>query len=122
MDNLETNTKYFARLSGEQLTDVIFVKDYSQLQFGSYLLTVFTPLVVQTRLQTHILGDATYRDALSQRIACHVTCVFLAEDQLNIGSEDGFAFRISLSQEGLVGPEAITLLFPDSGRKQMVVI
>jgi hypothetical protein len=63
---MEENQSYFARLIGEQLSAVSFVMDYLQLQFDPFLLTVLTPLVVQSGSESYRLCDEGYRDALCE--------------------------------------------------------
>jgi len=122
MDRVEENQDHFSRLIGEQLSAVSFIMDYLQLQFDAFVLTVLTPLSVNTGSSSDRLGDLPYRDALCERIARNVNEVDLASDYLRITFDDGANFDISLKDEDYVGAEAINFQFPEEGRMQLLVM
>ena len=114
------NSDYFSHLIGEQLSAIVFVMDYLQLQFDDYLLSIMTPLTVSDE-NYYSLGDSGYRDALCRRIAQKVTSTVLAEDYLDIIFADHAGFRISLKDEDYAGAEAINFHFPKESEMPMIV-
>lgn len=121
MTTHKENSDVFSHLIGEQLSAVVFVMDYLQLQFDGYLLSVMTPLIVSDE-NSYSLEDSGYRDALCQRIAQKVKNTVLTEDCFCIGFEDNANFHISLREEDYVGAEAINFYFPESVNKPLIVI
>lgn len=96
-------------LLGRQLSAVVFVQDYLQLQFDGSLLTVTTwPLVRRDGEFAH--GEPGYRDALCGCIAQVVDVADVVEaDRFRIVFRDGSRLIISLKDADRVDPEAVRL-------------
>jgi hypothetical protein len=95
-------------IQGRQLSAVVFVQDYVQLQFDGPGLSAYTlPVVVfgERHLEP---GSPGYRDGLCGQITKRVRRAYLEEGRrFQIDFEDGSAIVISLRTEDRHGPEAI---------------
>lgn len=94
---------------GEQLSAVVFVQDYVQLQFGgpALTLTAFTLPKVKVGDTEVEYGKSGYRDALCSCISKIVSNAFAIEgEEIGVEFEDGSVITISLEAEDYRGPEA----------------
>ena len=95
-------------IRGRQLSAVVFVQNYVQLQFDGPGLTAYTlPVVVigERRLEA---GSPGYRDGLCAQITKIVQNAYVQEGQrFQVDFEDGCSIAISLRPEDRRGPEAI---------------
>ena len=98
----------FEALIGSQLSAVVFVQDYVQLQFDGPVITVLTPLSVSRGSRTSTFPGAGSRDALCSVIGKRVVKQSLSElDALTLEFEDGAIIRVPLDFEARTGPEAM---------------
>ena len=103
-----------ADLVGHQLSAVVFVQDYVQLQFDGPIITVFTPVSVVRDSHTSTFPDAGSRDALCSVIGKTLTGQSLRnEDALILEFEGGVTLRVPLDFDSRVGPEAMNFHSPD---------
>lgn len=97
-------------LIGAQLTSVEFVQDYVQLRFDGPVLTVNAPFQILVQDRAYEKGSTGYRDALCERIGCHVQRAFtIPEQQLAIEFDGNSKLAISLKSEDQISPEAAIL-------------
>jgi hypothetical protein len=100
------------RLAGEELSSVIFVRDYAQFDFnGPRLSTYVWPLVEAAGPVAHErrFGDQGYRDALCELIGRTVTEVCDSPDNGVVIRFDQGALVINPEPDDLQGPEIATL-------------
>jgi hypothetical protein len=95
-------------LKSRELSAVVFVRDYLQLQFdGPYLNLFVWPQVVSGGRTFHF-GVPGYKDALCELIAKTVAGVFEKTGRaLQLFFSDGSIVEVSLLFEGRKGPEAV---------------
>lgn len=93
---------------GSQLSAVVFVQDYLQLQFDGPSLTLLTPVSVRTS-SGEIVADhaAGWRDALCAQITRIVKDVRLDDCELVVAFADSSAVSVSIRPEDYRGPEAV---------------
>jgi hypothetical protein len=92
---------------GEQLSAVVFVQDYVQLQFDGSVLTAITCPTVSVREIRSEWGMPGYRDMLCERIGKIVRAVSVAEEQeILIEFDDASVISISLKPEDYRAAEA----------------
>jgi hypothetical protein len=99
------------RLIGEQLTAVVFILDYVQLQFsnGSTLTALTWPSVDADGTAT-LYGMPNYRDALCERIAKTVRAGTVVEgENLRVEFDDDSVISVSLKPEDYSAAEAAVL-------------
>ena len=95
---------------GEDLSAVVFVRDYVQLQFDGPLMTVLTPITVVSGAISTRSGDEDFRNVLCGQISKLVVSARTDEgDALTITFSDGSSIAISLKEEDYVGPEAVVI-------------
>ena len=95
-------------LVGEQLSAVVFVQDYVQLQFDGQTVTAFTPVSVIRGPHRSTFPDAGSRDDLCSVIGTKVVRQSIAGgDALALEFEGGAIIRVPLDAESRVGPEAM---------------
>lgn len=95
-------------LMGGQLSSVIFVQDYWQLDFDSDLLTVLTRMRVTGNGWQVDSGEDQFRNRLCDQIAKLVDRVSIGENEhLTITFGDGSAIEIPLRDEDYTGSEAL---------------
>lgn len=101
----------FKRLIGEQLTTVIFVLDYVQLQFSNgSTLTALTWPSVDVGGTVLGYGKPNYRDALCERIAKTVRAGSVVEGEfLSVEFDDNSVISVSLRPEDYSAAEAAVL-------------
>ena len=94
-------------LLGEELSAVVFVRDYVQLQFDGPGLTLINDPTVITNATKYQPALPGYRDALCERIGKSVSNAQVAEgDELRIDFNDGSTILISLRPGDYIGAEA----------------
>ena len=99
-----------ASIVGEQLSAVVFVQDYVQLQFDGPTLTAITLPVVVDNGAVYQWDTPGFRDKLCARIAKTVSAASVAEDrEIRIELDDESSIIISLRPQDYVGPEAAIL-------------
>jgi hypothetical protein len=97
-------------LVGRQLSAVVFVQDYVQLQFDGIGLSAITDPVVRQADRTIEFGMAGYRDGLCENIAKIVRAASLEEGrEILIEFDDTSAISISLRPEDYRTAEAAIL-------------
>ena len=94
-------------LAEQELSGVVFVQDYVQLQFDDSGLTAVTLPTVMANEHTYLPGMQGYRDALCERIGHTVVDARIHEGEgIELEFDDGSVISISLRSEDYVGPEA----------------
>lgn len=92
---------------GRQLSAVVFVQDYVQLQFDGPGLTAITWPAVVVGNTKYEYGRPGYRDALCERIATIVSSTSVKEgEEIRIDFNDDSVLLISLKPENYSGAEA----------------
>jgi hypothetical protein len=92
---------------GGELSAVVFVRDYVQLQFDGAGLTALNLPVIKVGQKTLAFGQPGYRDALCERIGHAVRGACVKENEwILIDFEDGSTLSISLRPDDYSGPEA----------------
>jgi hypothetical protein len=92
---------------GKQLSAVVFVQDYVQLQFDGSGLTAVTLPTVEVGEKQLAWGMPGYRDLLCERIGKLVTAASVTEgQQIRIEFDDGSRIAISLKDEDYQTAEA----------------
>jgi hypothetical protein len=102
------------RLVGSQMSAVVFVRDYMQLQFDGPLITITANVI--TRIAEKVFGmqDLGFRDALVSHIGHRVTGASVHKGEaISIKLSEDREIRISLRDEDRDWrPEAAVLTFP----------
>jgi hypothetical protein len=97
-----------SRIVGKQLSAVVFVLDYLQLQFDGPTLTLFTSVAVHSNdggvVDDHAIG---WRDALCGQITHVVRTVRLGDGELVVEFINGSAISASLRPEDYSSAEAV---------------
>jgi hypothetical protein len=89
-----------SRIVGEQLSAVVFVQDYLQLQFDGPTLTLLTRISVRSSGGEAVAeGAAGWRDALCGQITRIVKAVRINEGDLVVDFADGSAISASIRPE-----------------------
>lgn len=87
-------------LIGEQLSAVVFVQDYVQLQFDGPYLTAITLPVVTVGINRFSQTTPGYRDALCERIAHTVRSAIVSKGfEIQVKFDDESSISISLRPE-----------------------
>lgn len=96
-------------LNGRELSAVVFIRDYVQLQFDGDILTCVTNPEVQIGGETYRWGDRDYRNALCERISVTVSEASLHEGvEFRLQFADKSIIRVSLAEDAYAGrPEAL---------------
>jgi hypothetical protein len=95
-------------LKGCELSAVVFVRDYLQLQFDGPYLTIFVWPRVKRQGTVFERGTLRYRDALCEQIGKAIGGVVEESDRrLSLFFTDGSIVEISLLPEDRRGPEAV---------------
>lgn len=102
-------------LVDRQLSAVVFVMDYVQLQFDELIITAYTMPEVTADGRTFHQDDDGYRDALCARIMQLLKSVDLTADQITMTFMDTSVISISLREADYVCPEAAEWSF-EKGR------
>jgi hypothetical protein len=103
------NSRVLEDLHGRQLSAVVFVQDYLQLQFDGTTLTMMTWPVVHDEGEFRY-GDGRYRDALCDCIAKEVEVAdVIARDRLRIVFRDGSQLLTSLKDADRDDVEAVRI-------------
>jgi hypothetical protein len=108
----ETNTlqPLWDQLIGEDLSGVVFVRDYLQLQFNPPpQVNVYSAcVVVLANGATAKFGEEPFANLILSLIGRVVSAVHVVDDQFfRIGFADGSAVEISLRPGDYHGPEAV---------------
>jgi hypothetical protein len=94
-------------LIGEQMSAVVFVRDYVQLVFDGPGLTAVTPPVVEVGQASSRWGDPGYRDKLCELIGKTVRHAQIVDtEEITIKFDDDSSIRISLRPEDYITAEA----------------
>lgn len=111
MDRIKDAQNALEPLVGEQLSAVVFIRDYIQLQFDGPGLTAINDPTVIANGCTYRVSTPGYRDALCERIGHSVVSAEVAEvEEIKIEFDDHSTVSISLKAEDYVhGPEAAIL-------------
>ncbi|CAN5457473.1 hypothetical protein BH09VER1_BH09VER1_55440 [soil metagenome] len=97
----------FGELSGKQLSAVVFVQDYLQLQFDGPTINVTNPLTVKSATGRITSWQSGFRDLLCSQITKIVAAVeHLPKDALIICFSDDSFISVSLRAEDYSSPEA----------------
>lgn len=101
MDRTRENANPLQRLIGEELSAVVFIRDYVQLQFDGPGLTAVSDPKVIVDGRTYQVTAPGYRDALCERIGHTVNQAQVIEgEEIRIDFDDGSAnLRVSKSGE-----------------------
>jgi hypothetical protein len=110
----------FELIVGERLSDVAFVLDHWQLEFGGPTINVMAPIELRDGKAIVRDGDFRFREHLCGWIDKAVTGTEFSEAALTMTLEDRATISISLRDEDRQGPEAI--LFFDASRKLLAAI
>jgi hypothetical protein len=95
-------------LVGEQLSAVVFVQDYVQLQFDGQTITAFTPVSVIRGSRMSTFPAAGSRDDLCSVIGTKVVSQsVVAGDALTLEFQGGVIIRVPLDEASRTGPEAM---------------
>jgi hypothetical protein len=100
----------YSGLVGEELSGVVFVRDYVQLQFDGVTLNALTPIRVRAGLCSAGFGEESFANLLIAQIGKRV--VHAAANpghSVDIQLSDGSSMAVSLRPEDYVGPEAVNL-------------
>jgi hypothetical protein len=93
---------------GAELSAVVFVRDYVQLQFDGPILTAITLPVIVTAAGPVRAGERGYRDALCEQIGKEISSVSITEnDSIKITLFDNSTIVISLRPEDYRSAEAV---------------
>ena len=105
----------FSELVGEDLSGVVFVRDYVQLQFDPPpLLNAGTPVTVESSGGRATLGQEAFANLIISQIGRVVRCVSVLSDvALVIEFDDGSTISVSLRPSDYSGPEAVNLFRKD---------
>lgn len=108
MGNMNTSIEQpLACIVGEQLSAVVFVQDYVQLQFDGPVITAITVPTVTVAGVTFRWGMPRYRDMLCERIGKIVHAASINEGQeIRIEFDETSSISISLSPESYRAAEA----------------
>lgn len=99
----------YQQIVGEQLSGVVFVMDYIQLQFNPPpSFDALAPITVTSAAGVTVRsGDDQFRNRLCDQITRVVASVTVNAEEFRITFEDQSVISISLREEDCVGPEAI---------------
>ncbi len=93
-----------------ELSAVVFVRDYVQLQLDGPTVTVLTPITVSSRGVVARSGDTGFKDLLCDQISkTIVTAEARSGEALLLTVSDGSTITISLAAVDHVGPEAVII-------------
>lgn len=110
MATSEGEQSFIRSLEGHQLSAVIFVMDYLQLQFDDLLLNSYIWPQVKIKDAMLTFSMPGYRDALCERIRRNVVQALEYEnDRIEIRFDDEGSFIISLEEEDRTSPEVAML-------------
>ncbi len=105
------------RLENEQLSAVVFVQDYMQLQFNGPCLTTYAWPTIRDSASTFGRKTPGYRDAMCGLIGSVVDqTAEEANDKLVIRFSSGTSLQVSLKESDREGPEAAMLQDPSGKR------
>jgi hypothetical protein len=105
----------FFELVGEDLSGVVFVRDYVQLQFDPPpSLNAGTPVTVHSRGGRATLGEEAFANLIIGQIGKVVRSASIQPDvALVIEFDDGSTISVSLIPSDYYGPEAVNLFRKD---------
>src|SRR5262245_52811312 len=117
----EKRQEPFDSIVGKQLSAVVFVLDYVQLQFAGQILTCLNwPTVTIEDIQFRF-GEQEYRNRLCEQIGKPVASAFVVEEQeICLKFPDEAAISVSLKPEDYVVAEAA--IFDDESGGMGVVV
>ena len=115
----QDDIQFLSRIVGEQLSAVVFVQDYLQLQFDGPTLTLLTPISVRSSSGGVVTErEAGWRDTLCAQITCIVQAIRIADGDLIVDFDDGSAICVSIRPEDYRCAEAVHLV--EDGRVSVV--
>jgi len=103
----QTLADALAKLAGEELSAVTFVRDYVQLEFDGPCLNAYTAPAVTHGSESLSLGQPGYRDVLCGQIGGRVECTKVDDQRVSIIFANGVVVSISLRDDDYRGPEAL---------------
>jgi hypothetical protein len=93
-----------------ELSAVVFVHDYVQLQFDGPTINVMTPITVSSNGVTARSGETNFRNLLCDQLSKTVTRAHASRgDTLMLTFVDGATLAISLKDHDYIGPEAVVI-------------
>jgi hypothetical protein len=110
MTEANTLQPLWDQLVGEDLSGVVFVRDYLQLQFNPppQVNVYSASVVVSANGATAKSGEEPFTNLIVSLIGRVVSTVRVVDDQFfRIGFADGSSVEISLRPEDYRGPEAV---------------
>jgi len=108
----------FKSILGEQLSSVVFVQNYLQLDFDGNRLTSYSWPKVKIKNTVYVIGREYYRDALCEIITHLVSDVILIDDEaLHIYFDNSFelSWKLLRDNENYDLPEFIYFTDCDGG-------
>ena len=103
---------------GNDLSGVVFVRDYVQLQFNALpIVNAFTPItVIGSDGSSTVRGSLQFANLLIAQINKVVhSLAFVPDSHLSFRFQDGSEINVSVRPEHYVGPEAVNLVLPNGG-------
>lgn len=98
-------------LVNSELSAVVFVRDYVQLQFDGPTINALTPITVCDKDIMALSGDANFRNVLCAQISKSVANAHVQKgDALTITFSDNARIAISLKEQDYTGPEAAVIM------------
>lgn len=105
----------FEKLIGEELSAVVFVRDYLQLEFNPPpRLNVMTPMIVESEGRRITQAEDSFANTIIAQIGKFVASVRYSQDTfLSLDFSDGSSIIISLKPDDYVGAEAVLIFCKD---------
>jgi hypothetical protein len=117
----ETLADALRNLVGGELSSVVFVRDYIQLDFDGPCLSAYTPPTVTRGSESLSLGQAGYRDSLCAQIGCRVERTeVVVKHRVSIVFDSCAVVSISLLDNDYRGPEALEFSLDRKNRTWVV--
>jgi hypothetical protein len=106
--------EWFRDLLTEDLSGVVFVRGYVQLQFNPKpILNIYTPITVRHNGATRTSGDDQFANALIGQLNKWVADVQVADADITLLFRDGSSVSFSTRPEHVDGYEAFTFFTRD---------
>lgn len=111
---MKDDRSFLQRLVGRELSGVVFVRDYLQLQFDSDVMTFAGwPVVVRGDERTSV-GALEYRNRLCECINRAIKTFQVDDEQFAFAFENGTELRLSLRREDRTDPEMVRVDLEDA--------
>jgi hypothetical protein len=105
-----TATELLEQLVGQDLSGVVFVRDYLQFQFNPPpTLNVYSRCVINSGGNRLTFGEPPFANAAIAQIGKYVTRAVESEQALVLWFADGSSVEIPISDGSFQGPEASAL-------------